>query len=64
MKKILIEQIIFLNQKSISLAEFQKRETELKNAQIALNAAKTQVSSSEATINALRSSNREYKSKY
>ena len=39
--------------KSISLAEFQKRETDLKNAQIALNAAKTQVSSSEATINAL-----------
>lgn len=39
--------------KSISLAEFQKRETELKNAQIALNAAKTQVNSSEATISAL-----------
>ena len=39
--------------KSISLAEFQKRETELKNAQISLNAAKTQVTSSEATISAL-----------
>lgn len=41
--------------KSISLADFQKRETELKNAQIALNAAKAQISSSEAVINAFES---------
>ena len=43
--------------KSISLAEFQKRETELKNAQIALNAAKTQLmfsSKSDAQLDHLR----------
>lgn len=39
--------------KSISLADFQKKQTEFKNAQIALDAAKTQINSAEALINAL-----------
>jgi len=38
--------------KSIPLANFQRQETELNNAKIALSAAKTQVTSSDATINA------------
>lgn len=41
--------------KSIPLAEYQKRETELRNARIALNAAKTQISSSNAVVDAFDS---------
>ncbi|MDX4049803.1 efflux RND transporter periplasmic adaptor subunit [Aliarcobacter skirrowii] len=39
--------------KSISLADFQRKQTEFKNAKIALDAAKTQINSAEALIKAL-----------